>query len=191
MNYVVDIYFLSKGREFENTMIYATFVLQVDCLLLAIANKSKGILTAYVQSIITKNIIIFVVFGLGIFIIVIPLSVMLKKMKKKHEAIFDLIASVEVEMVMDEVVKLEQIIMIVNNSTKSSELLKSNTINYLARKRISSEGDGSEMVEGLDKENHYQKEGDTYVNAINQDKCKRNNSILETKKLKFFNLNSK
>jgi hypothetical protein len=43
--------------------------------------------------------------------------------------------------------------MIVNNSNESSEVLKTNTINYLARKRSSAFNDNlggsNEMIEGL------------------------------------------
>ena len=52
-----------------------------------------------------------------------------------------------------EIKKLDGIITIVNKSNESSEVLKTNTINYLARKRSSaindSMGSSNEMIEGL------------------------------------------
>lgn len=52
-----------------------------------------------------------------------------------------------------EIKKLDGIITIVNKSNESSEVLKTNTINYLARKRSSAINDNmrgvNEMIEGL------------------------------------------
>ena len=52
-----------------------------------------------------------------------------------------------------EIKKLDGIIKIVNKSNESSEVLKTNTINYLARKRSSAindnMGSSNEMIEGL------------------------------------------
>ena len=63
---------------------------------------------------------------------------------KRHIDIYDLIVSVDGELVKHEIKKLYNIVMIVNNSNESSEILKTNTINYLARKRSSAvNNDGS------------------------------------------------
>jgi hypothetical protein len=55
--------------------------------------------------------------------------------------------------VRQEIKKLDGIITIVNKSNESSEVLKTNTINYLARKRSSAindnMGSSNEMIEGL------------------------------------------
>lgn len=84
---------------------------------------------------------------------VIPIYFLLKRRVKRHIDIYDLIVSVEGELVKNEIKKLDAIITIVNNSNESSEILKTNTINYLARKRSSAVSDNmgvnNEMIEGL------------------------------------------
>lgn len=106
-----------------------------------------------ISSSVLWNIIFCAVVGLVFLMTVIPIYFLLKRRVKRHIDIYDLIVSVEGELVKNEIKKLDAIITIVNNSNESSEILKTNTINYLARKRSSAVSDNmgvnNEMIEGL------------------------------------------
>ena len=109
-----------------------------------------NITSSAINNSILSNIIYSSTVAIALFLAVIPIHCLLKKRLKRHIDIYDLIVSVDGELVKHEIKKLYNIIMIVNNSNESSEILKTNTINYLARKRSSTVyggiGPSNEMI---------------------------------------------
>jgi len=77
-----------------------------------------------------SSLIIGLSFTFFIVLLLLPLIIVLRKRLPQHEKVFDLIASVEADLIVKEIKSLNYIINILKNYQDSNEILKANIMGY-------------------------------------------------------------
>lgn len=105
MAYMVDIDILSIGKSYSKTIISRNFWAAVEYIL-SQTDSMQQIISETINKTITYNIVFLTVFSILICVSIIPINALLRKRVKRHIDIYDLIASVEGEMIHHELKKL-------------------------------------------------------------------------------------
>ena len=128
MNYAVDINRFSNLKINTGIMMYLTYSNSFT----TIQNVTN--FSTYIDDSITaskhNNIIIELSMCAAIFLMIIPLCCVLRKRRELHLKIFDLIVSIDIDLVKKELHSLHYISNILLNYQETNDVLKMNILEY-------------------------------------------------------------
>ena len=156
MNYLADFNIMSRGIYGNNILLSYTYGWPV--INIQNVGPLDKVVNQSISDSLDMNLSLAIAMGVLIALLVLPMSFFLRSRLPMHEKIFDLFASIDSEMIIKEIKSLAYISNIIKNYGESSEVLKSNVLDYQENAIYPKRANGSrrssvnnEIVVGLEK----------------------------------------